>query len=168
LSALKRFRKLFQKERFCPKRQVFSRNYGQNPYGGYDRIDSSPFLFDKETDSRLLPMERVITVSLNDVDTAYPLNLLSKLGVDSSTIAEGRDVGSTGVFDPQLEGKQLTFYMDGSQIKDHQTESTWNVLGQATSGSLTGERLSPIVHANHFWFAWAAFKPDAVVYQSIK
>jgi hypothetical protein len=182
------FQKAFPKGKILSKKTGFSRNYGQNPYSGYDRIDSSPFLFDKETDSRLLPMERVITVSLNDVDAAYPLNLLSELGViedilgnqpivvfyqsgtnsalDSTTIAEGRDVGSTGAFDSKLEGEQLTYYMDGDLIKDHQTDSTWNVLGQATSGSLSGKRLTPIVHANHFWFAWAAFKPDAVIYQN--
>jgi hypothetical protein len=63
-----------------------------------------------------------------------------------------------------MDGEQLTFYMDGTVIKDHQTKSTWNVLGQASSGPLTGKRLSPIVHGNHFWFAWAAFKPSTVVF----
>ncbi|HIM63847.1 MAG TPA: DUF3179 domain-containing protein [Dehalococcoidia bacterium] len=28
-----------------------------------------------------------------------------------------------------------------------------------------GERLTKIVHADHFWFAWAAFKPDTLIYQ---
>jgi hypothetical protein len=181
------FQKAFPKGEILSRDTGFSRNYGQNPYVGYDRIDSSPFLYDKETDGRLLPMERVITVSLPTVDAAYPLKLISEHSViqdvlgnqhlvvfhqsgtnsalDSSDIAEGRDIGSTGVFDPVLDGEQLTFYLDGTKIKDHQTESTWNVLGQAISGSLTGKRLSPIVHGDHFWFAWAAFKPSTIVYQ---
>jgi len=25
--------------------------------------------------------------------------------------------------------------------------------------------LTKIVHADHFWFAWAAFKPDTLIYQ---
>jgi hypothetical protein len=182
------FQKAYPKGEVLSRQTGFSRNYGQNPYVGYDRIDSSPFLYNKETDNRLLPMERVITVSLPDIDVAYPLKIVSEHGViqdvqgsqnvvvfyqsgtnsalDSSEISQGRDIGSTGVFDPVLDGEQLTFYIDGTIIKDHQTESTWNVLGQASSGPLIGKRLSPIVHGDHFWFAWAAFKPATTVYQT--
>ncbi|HIC89112.1 MAG TPA: DUF3179 domain-containing protein [Anaerolineae bacterium] len=59
----------------------FSRDYGRNPYVGYDRVDQVPFLFDGELDGRLPPMERVITVELNGVDVAYPLSVLSKVHV---------------------------------------------------------------------------------------
>jgi hypothetical protein len=27
-----------------------------------------------------------------------------------------------------------------------------------------GSRLEPVVHGNHFWFAWAVFQPDTRVY----
>ena len=37
----------------------FSRRYGENPYSGYDRVDNPPFLFRGDTDSRLLPKERI-------------------------------------------------------------------------------------------------------------
>jgi hypothetical protein len=39
------------------------------------------------------------------------------------------------------------------------------VLGQAISGPLAGEQLTPVVAVNHFWFSWAAFKPETRVYQ---
>jgi hypothetical protein len=39
------------------------------------------------------------------------------------------------------------------------------VLGQATGGPLAGTRLTPITHGNHFWFAWAVFKPNTRVAQ---
>ena len=42
----------------------FSRAYGRNPYAGYDRADQPPFLFDGPLDGRLLPKERVATVTL--------------------------------------------------------------------------------------------------------
>ena len=46
----------------------FSRAYGVNPYAGYDQVDNPPFLFRGDLDGRLLPKERVATVSLGDVD----------------------------------------------------------------------------------------------------
>ena len=69
------------------------------------------------------------------------------------------------MFDPLLEGRKLTFRADGDQFLDNETGSTWSILGEAIDGSLAGKRLTPIVHANHFWFAWAAFRPDTLIYQ---
>jgi hypothetical protein len=165
----------------------FSRDYGRNPYAGYDTIGRSPFLFTGPEDGRLPAVERVVTVALESVDVAYPLSILSEVGVIHDTqdgkdlvvfhtagtssalgagvIAQGEDVGATGVFDPNLEGRLVTFAVDGGRIVDEQTGSTWNVLGQAIEGALAGSSLEPIVHGDHFWFAWAAFKPDTTVYQ---
>jgi hypothetical protein len=171
----------------------YQRSYGRNPYAGYDRIGQSPFLFDGETDARLAAMERVVTVALTGpsgetVDVAYPLSILADVGIindaqaghnlvvfhasgtssalGASVIADGADVGATGVFDANLEGQELTFRRDGSAIVDEETGSTWNVLGQAIRGPLEGESLTPIVHGDHFWFAWAAFKPDTIIYKA--
>jgi len=30
---------------------------------------------------------------------------------------------------------------------------------------LTGQALTPVVSINHFWFSWAAFRPDTRIYQ---
>jgi len=40
----------------------FPRQYGQNPYRGYDSIDGSPFLYGGDIDPRLPPMERVLSM----------------------------------------------------------------------------------------------------------
>ncbi len=166
----------------------YGRPYGQNPYPGYDRIGQDPFAFIGVPDRRLAAMERVITVSLDDVDLAYPLLELAKTGVISDTqggqdlviflvggtasaldapvIFMGDDVGATGVFDPNIGGQKLTFIKDGDFLVDEQTGSTWNIVGQAIEGPLAGEQLTPIVHGDHFWFSWAAFKPDTIIYGS--
>jgi hypothetical protein len=165
----------------------YRRDYGRNPYAGYDTIGQSPFLFDGELDARLPAMERVVTVSLEGVDLAYPLSVLSEVhliddtqgganlvvwqvpgtssALGASVIASGQDVGATGVFDPTVDGRKLSFRFEDGDFIDEQTGSTWNVLGQAIDGELEGQSLEPIVHGNHFWFAWAAFKPDTIVYR---
>ena len=164
----------------------FSRPYGNNPYAGYDSIENTPFLFDGDMDGRLLPMTRVVTIALGDVYVAYPLRILADVGVindrqagrdlavfhvgntssalGANIIADGEDVGATGVFDRNLAGQLLTFQQEGETIVDDQTGSTWNIFGHATGGKLAGQRLTPIVHADHFWFSWAAFRPDTLIY----
>ncbi|MFP4437805.1 MAG: DUF3179 domain-containing protein [Chloroflexaceae bacterium] len=167
----------------------FNRRYGVNPYTNYDAGGGTPFLFDGEIDERLPAMERVVAVTLTNadgttVDIAYPFSQLTEAGVINDTehnlvvfhlpgtssalgatrIAEGADVGAAGVFDPRLDDQTLTFRREGATIVDEQTGSTWNILGEATSGALEGRQLTPIIHGNHFWFAWAAFHPDRLVH----
>jgi len=166
----------------------FTRNYGSNPYVGYDNINSSPFLFDgPSTPAQLPPMARVTTVDLNGEAVAYPNDVLAAQGVvndlvggtevvivwqpglasalDSRALAEGQDVGSNGVFERQVDGRLLTFSLSGENFIDDQTGSTWNILGEAIDGELEGQSLTPVVKVDHFWFSWAAFRPDTRVYQ---
>jgi hypothetical protein len=80
-------------------------------------------------------------------------------------IGESDEIGATGVFEAGLDGRKFTFYPDGDEFLDNETGTTWNLLGQATRGPKAGSALTPIVHGAHFWFAWAAFEPETVVYQ---
>lgn len=162
------------------------RSYGQNPYIGYDNINASPFLYSGPRDARIRPMERVVTVSLGAEDVAYPFSALEKVQVvndtvggtaivvmyvkgvtsalDGSSIADSRDIGTSAVFARRLDGKVLTFKADRDRIVDGQSGSTWNILGQATAGALKGKQLTRVVSGQHFWFAWAVFKPKTRVY----
>ena len=165
----------------------YNRQYGRNPYAGYDTAEGNPFLFRGDLDGRLLPVERVIAVTIEDEDVAFPLSVLQEEGainysvgehrivvfhkygttsaLDGGSIAESRDVGAAGVFDADLDGRSLTFVAQDGVIKDEQTGSSWDILGMAIEGPLAGEKLTPVLHGNHFWFAWAVFKPDTIVYQ---
>jgi len=33
-------------------------------------------------------------------------------------------------------------------------------------GPLAGKQLTPVVAVNHFWFSWAAFRPETRVFSS--
>jgi len=165
----------------------YSRNYGQNPYTGYDDVNRSPFLYvGPETPGTLPPMARVVTVELNGEAVGYPYDVLREVHVandtvggvpivvlwapgtasalDAGRVAGGDDVGAATTFSRELDGQTLTFVFDGDRIVDEQTSSEWDVVGQAVSGPLTGSQLTPVVSINHFWFSWAAFKPETRVY----
>ncbi len=166
----------------------FNRPYGDNPYIGYDDVNRPPFLYrGPETPGELPPVARVLTIDLDGEAVAYPYDVLQQVKVvndtvggmnivvfwaagtasalDADTVAGGRDVGAADAFSRELDGQTLTFVSNGSQIIDNETGSEWDVLGRAVNGSLAGKQLTPVVAVNHFWFSWAAFKPETRVYQ---
>ena len=162
------------------------RDYGRNPYEGYDDPDSQPFLLAQEADRRLPPKERVVALKQKDGAVVVPFSRLArnpvseiesdgrpvvvfyKRGVvsplDNEAIARSRDVGTAGTFDPRLDGRALSFQPAGNgRFRDRQTGSTWDVTGRAVAGALAGSRLRPVVSDQQFWFALAAFLPDATI-----
>jgi Protein of unknown function (DUF3179) len=69
-------------------------------------------------------------------------------------------VGVAVAFDRGVDGHVLTFSVRDEQFVDDQTGSTWDILGRATAGP----RLRPLAGADHFWFAWAVFKPETRIW----
>jgi hypothetical protein len=85
--------------------------------------------------------------------------------LDAGVIAEGQDVGSAVAYNRDLNDQLLSFRFEDGNILDNETGSTWDVLGRAVDGPLSGEQLSEVVSVNHFWFSWAAFRPETRIYQ---
>ncbi len=171
------------------------RAYGTNPYSGYDGADHSPFLFDGPLDTRLPPMERVVTVQVGTEYVAYPYASLEQKRVvndavggrtivvvwkrgtasalDEDEIANSRDIGATAVYDATLGGRMLTFApLSGATnepnavlFHDNETGSGWTLTGTARFGPLAGKHLTPIIHGDEFWFVWAAFLPTTAIRQ---
>jgi hypothetical protein len=121
----------------------FVRQYGANPYIGYDDIASPPFFSARNGDDhRLPPKQRVVYVEAGEQAFAVPFSVLVRKRVieldttagelvvrwrpgvasalGAAAIAAGRDVGSASVL---LDGKVVPFF-------------------------------------EPFWFAVAAFRPD--------
>ena len=64
----------------------FRRQYGQNPYVGYDRADQPSFLFRGEPDGRLLPKERVAALTIAGESAAFPFTVLERERVVSYSV----------------------------------------------------------------------------------
>jgi hypothetical protein len=180
------FKQTFPDGRVLSQDTGFHREYGRNPYRGYDASDRTPFWLSGAPDPRLPPMERVVAITLEGQDKAYPYRVLAERRVvydtvgsqtvvvlyhagtasalDGGRIAASRDVGATGVFLPQLDGRAVTLVAQGDAFIDRETQSTWNILGKAMAGPLAGHQLPPVVHGDHFAFAWLVFKPQPQIY----
>ena len=163
----------------------FDRSYGRNPYPGYDDIRSEPFLYEGEVDGRYTAMTRIVGVEIADDAVGVPLFLLQEerlataevggtdlvlfwvpgtaSALDAADVASGDDIGATGVFIPVVDGQSLTFAPIDDGFVDTETDSTWNLLGQATDGPLEGSTLQAVEHVDTFWFAWSAFRPNSAI-----
>ena len=161
------------------------RDYGRNPYGGYDRADQ-PFLYrgpeviDTATEN---PMTRVLSVYHGEEAVAVDFPLLqaervvqrtidgtpvvvfwapgTASALDTATVAGGRDVGTANAFYPVVNGQILSFRRDDDQIVDERSGSRWSVAGRAVDGRFEGAQLEPALSVHHFLFSWRAFHPDA-------
>ena len=139
-----------------------------------DRIDNIELLFPLSgIDRRRPPKERTLGIPDGAGGRAYPFGVLRDLGF-TSVIQEERDVifwdslrQAAMAFYRVLGGDTLDFRVEAGQILDVQTESVWRIDGLAVSGPLTGRRLTPVAEAFvSFWFAWAAFYPDATLWSA--
>ncbi|MXZ80490.1 MAG: DUF3179 domain-containing protein [Gammaproteobacteria bacterium] len=184
------FRLAFPDGQVLGRNTGHSRPYGRNPYYGYDRIDQHPFLLGQPADGRLPPMERVLSVTLGGQSRIYPFRELSAQPVvndrlngtgfvvfavgrllsvlDDESIRESKALVEATAWKNTTSSypEELTFSLVGSEIRDDQTDSVWNVLGEAVDGRLRGSRLEPLDSGVHFAFAWLAFNPETDIHSS--
>jgi Protein of unknown function (DUF3179) len=174
-------------KRAYPEGNVLSRDtgsdrpYGSNPYEGYDRPEGQPLV--RQGGEALRANERVAAVFAADEALVVPFSRLArepvvneqvggepvvflyKRGVvsplDAPGISDSRDVGTATAFGRRVDGRELSFERRGGAIVDRQTGSEWDITGRAVAGELRGERLPRVRHDEQFWFALAAFLPDA-------
>ncbi len=169
-----------------PDGKVLSKDNGQNlpygntPYAGYEQ--AGRVMFPAVVDRPIgRPLEKVVSFTLEGKSRAYTFERLRQAGVvdgkikktryvvfydgaalstmEQKQIKSSRQVGSAGVFSPELDGKGLKFKFKDGTILDKETGSSWNVLGMATEGALAGKRLKPIQNGVFYAFAWMAFAP---------
>lgn len=165
----------------------FNKKYGVNPYAHYDsRHLPVAWFYRKPFDDRLPAMERVLGVAVENNVTAFPLAklnqsalvqtkvadipvlIISKAGmasaVDERLIKESKDILAAAAFSREINGRQLDFEIKDGEIIDKQTQSVWNMFGQALSGELKGTRLQQVDRGVYFSFVWLDFYPQSEIF----
>ncbi len=169
------------------KRSLMTK-YDKNPYPHYDDLsNTNPRLFEGPVDDRLPAMARVINLSHEATNRAYPLktirkekvindeiagkpvvlfyadNMLSNL--DEKKLAESKQIGAAVAYHAKVGDQKLTFKPDDDGFKDLQTGSIWNLAGKCVDGKFKGKQLKAEESGHHFAFAYFAFFPEAEVYK---
>ncbi|MEM7287094.1 MAG: DUF3179 domain-containing protein, partial [Actinomycetota bacterium] len=154
----------------------FDRDYGLNPYPGYeDDVDPIQRFITDAVDPRLPAKDRVIGLEADGAAVAVrhsdvfdsgvvaldfagrPVTVWNQPGTASAIegvrVSGGIDVGSTAVFVAEADGRALTFSRTDDGFVDDQTGSTWSIFGFAEAGELSGTQLEAVTHLDTFWFA---------------
>ena len=122
----------------------FERSYGQNPYAGYDDAASPPFFPTKNAnDHRLAPKERVVFLQHGGQAAVVP----------HSALARGRTVTL------KLDGVSFVVRARGSVSSPLDTGALAD--GRAILAVDVLADGKPAAFDEPFWFAVAAFRPDA-------
>jgi len=158
------------------------RPYFQYPYGNYDVAENDfvDFLAEGATWRRDFETKELVLGVFDGPDAiAYPLETLADKGVShivndqvGSTpfvVVSRSEWNTAQAFDRRMGGQTLTFTMTSPapfSMTDDQTGSEWDGRGEAVSGPLAGERLTPVADSyTAFWFAWALFYPNIVLFE---
>ena len=122
----------------------FSRPYGENPYVGYDSVDSSPIFPTKNAgDDRLPPKERVVFIERRGEAAVVPFSSLREKRVVRV------EVGGSRLIVRWRPG--VASSLDDAEI----------AAGRDTGAAEVREGGRLVRFDQPFWFAVAAFRPDA-------
>ena len=184
--SFKEFRENQPDGRVLSRDTGFDREYGRGRLTDYDTAPPIARVFRWNVDQRLEAKERVMVIEHGDDIVAVPYSALSDRRVVATEVggeeyvvlwgpgtasiyaertADGIDVGAAIAYSPVVDGRRLRFRaaeQDG-RFTDRETGSTWTLAGHAVEGPLAGRALEPAMHGVHFWFVWAAYRPETRV-----
>ncbi len=164
----------------------FDLEYGKGRMTDYDTSAPIARVFRWKVDQRLEAKERVMVIENGDDIVAVPYSALSERKVITTDVggeeyvvlwgpgtasiyaertADGIDVGAAIAYSPVVDGRRLRFRPadEDGRFQDRETRTTWTLAGNAIDGPLAGKSLAPAVHGVHFWFVWAAYRPETRV-----
>lgn len=108
----------------------FERDYGRNPYSGYESLQGLMFNV-RNRDDRFPLKEWVLGLEVGGVHKAYPFSMLA------------RRADAPGMLTDTIAGARSRIRYDPA----HRTAEAFDAQGRPGPGTLA------------FWFAWVAFHP---------
>jgi len=148
LESFGRFRQRFPNGQVLVPNNPNARNYGTNPYVGYDASGQRPFLYDGSLPDGIDPMERVIAVETRPGHhEAWSLPLLREQGtIESGDIVLRWEAGQTSALDKR-------------------TIAGGRDVGNVVVQRQQGEKLSDIPYDVTFAFVFHAFRPGSPIHK---
>ena len=138
---------------------------------------TSPVFVNADDAAFLTGRDRVLGLSYNGEDRAYPIRILNYheivndvLGDDAVVITYCPLCGSGMAFSSKLRGERFIFGVSGLLYNsdvlmyDLQTQSLWSqLMSQAVSGPMKGDRLQALAVSHTSWEDWRNRYPETQV-----
>lgn len=172
----KTWKEMYPNSKILSTNTGFSRTYGNYPYGGYRTNNDLLFPVNRE-DNRLHKKARVLGIIVGESTITYPIGSFSEdvavinnnfSGLNHVTavskgknfaVAYNRELNDGTLLEFTAVQNELPIIMvDGEGNK-------WDIFGVAVEGPRAGTVLEVTKSFISYWFAWAAFYPNAVIYQ---
>ncbi len=148
LESFDRFRHRFPEGQVLVPGNPNARNYGRNPYVGYDAAGQRPFLYDGSLPDGIEPMERVVAVeTAPGRHEAWALALLRRRG--------------------SVRSADLSIRWQPGQVSalDKASIPTGRDVGNVVVQRQQGDRLVDVPYDVTFAFAFHAFQPNSPIYK---
>jgi len=148
LESFDRFRHRFPEGQVLVPGNPNARNYGRNPYVGYDAAGQRPFLYDGSLPDGIEPMERVVAVeTAPGRHEAWALALLRRRGT--------------------IETADLSIRWQPGQASalDKASIPTGRDVGNVVVQRQQGDRLVDVPYDVIFAFVFHAFRPDGPIHK---
>jgi uncharacterized protein YbaR (Trm112 family) len=160
----------------------YSRNYGENPYPGYDSPGNIPFLFQGEFRPGTDPVSRVLIlgeeefvripyssvmrrgfleITVDDTPAILIADKTTASALDTNLFQNAKINGSINAYSALLDGQTLSFQNQTGRIEDKETGSIWDASGLAVQGPLKGSRLEVIIARQSLDFSAYHFYREA-------
>lgn len=128
-----------------------------------------------ELDTRLPENEVIMGLQVGGLARAYPLAEVRKgnnvihdeMNGDALTVWAEPASHTMGAYLRTLDGHILTFERSGGTVKDAETGSSWNILGEATDGELKGKSLTHVDWHFMEWHTWASYHRPSEIYVNL-
>ncbi len=148
LESFARFRQRFPVGQVLVPNDPGARNYGANPYVGYDAAGQKPFLYDGTLPEGIEPMERVVAVeTAPGHHEAWSLALLRRQGT--------------------IQGSEFILKWESGQVSalDRHSIAGGRDVGNVVVQRQQGADLTDVPYDVTFAFAFHAFRPGSPIHQ---
>ncbi len=171
-----KWKELYPETKVLTQETGFDRDYRVYPYRDYRDENSLPLfqLSPNDLDVRFPAKHKVLGLIFEHDQKAYPYSKLNTKPVINDSLNEIKILITSELqselvipYNREIDGMTLEFDLISEipfQMSDFETQSIWNLKGEAVSGPLVGKKLKQIPAYNAFWFAWSAFWPSTLVY----
>lgn len=169
------WKKLYPGSVVMDRQTGVNRPYGTYPYGDYKTNNDNLLFPVKGDDSRLPRKVRVFGIIAAGQSEVFKINAFGT-GINvindnfnsrSLVVIGSTDLNVSAAYESKLsDGTVLEFTAVQDQLPVVMTDSEgnkWDIFGNAVSGPREGTQLNSTESFTAYWFAWAAFYPNATI-----